>query len=349
MSLNQKTEQNHLIILGDVFLPRSYKVNADLSDFFVFNLEGPITKKKEGYSGKIILKAENDFIGETFGTLPTAVSLANNHIMDYGEEGLKDTLSALNARGIKYFGAGYLSENCNNPLIFEVNGKKIAFMGYVCETSSGVFAKNNSAGVMPIDLKIIQKDINAAKNQGADFITVMLHWGAEEVFLPKSGDIETARKIIDAGVDLIIGSHAHRVQAYEIYKGKHIFYGAGNFITPDIEGRIIYPSGEEKEFIKKQMFWNRYSLAADISLRDKSVKIRRFYFNKKKGVLTESPADIKKYAFKLGSAACYQKKFRISYIYGKLRRIAADFIVNPRIPTVQNLKNVFNFLSKGNK
>ncbi|MBF0105206.1 MAG: CapA family protein [Deltaproteobacteria bacterium] len=348
-NLDQHTEKNRLLILGDVFLPEAQQIKMSLESPFVFNLEGPITKTNKGCLGKIILKADESFIRETFGLYPLAVSLANNHIMDYGEEGLEDTLRVLKQNGVSFFGAGSLTQNCHNPLVLDVHGTKTAFMGYVSETASGVFATNAAAGVMPPDLQRIKKDIAIAKSQGAVFIVVMLHWGAEEVFLPSEDDIKTAHQIVDAGADMIAGSHAHCIQAYEVYQGKHIFYGLGNFITPDLNARIISVSAEEKKFIKKQMFWNRYSLAADIGMMDQSVRIRRFYYHVKKGFAVEAPTHITRYALKAGHLTSYGKKFRISYVCGKIRRMAVDFMYHPRVPTARNFKNVFSFLSRGNR
>ena len=245
-----------ITFLGDVFLQKPCRCSLKVPDNLIFNLEYAITKSIAGYPGKVNLKAEYyDHIPSTFGQKPLAVCLANNHILDYNQQGFLDTISCLNAEKIGYYGAGYLFENCNNPLLLELDNFKIALMGYVCSSTSPIFANSDSSpGIMPIDIDHIVNHINIGRKAGAKRLVVSLHWGAEEVYLPKLEDIRMAHRIIDAGADLVVGHHAHRIQPFEIYHGKYIFYGLGNAIMPDLDVPSYYDeSGQPtRRFVKKQ-------------------------------------------------------------------------------------------------
>lgn len=117
-----------MIFLGDVFLDKIYKTEIKLNNF-VFNLEYPLSKKGKPAKNKINLGSNEPNIIETFRKLPKAVNLANNHIMDFGELGYEKTIEYLEKNKIKYFGAGILKNNFNNPCILIENNKKNWFIG----------------------------------------------------------------------------------------------------------------------------------------------------------------------------------------------------------------------------
>jgi hypothetical protein len=231
-----------LTFLGDVWVPRPFRSTVQFDGDFVFNLESPITSCQKPVHQKICLRAADNYIEATFGKRPLAVSLANNHIMDYGHEGYRDTLNALQSSGIRFFGAGTLEENCNNPLILEVGQVRVGLLGYVCPSTSPVLAQPNTAGVMPIDLNRIERDVVRARGKGAQFVVLNLHWGAEDVGIPKPQDVDLARQLLEIGSDLIIGHHSHCIQSYETRAGKSIFYSLGNCIFPN--DSALRPSGD---------------------------------------------------------------------------------------------------------
>lgn len=251
-----------ITFFGDVFLPEPYKAQLPWLGQYVFNLESPITQSTVGHPGKINLKVKGNYSTETFGHPPIAVTLANNHILDYEQKGLDETLLSLKNDGIQYFGAGDVTDNCNNPAWITSEGCRIALLGYVYASTSPVFAQAGKPGVAPINAARIAQDIIAAKEQGAERVIVSVHWGAEQIDLPKPDDVLLAHAIIDAGADLLIGHHAHCVQPWELYKGKYIFYGLGNCIFPDIDVPGFY-QGETptKRHSIHNKFWNKRSLA----------------------------------------------------------------------------------------
>lgn len=304
-------------------------------------MESPITESDAPAPEKIALKIARVFFKETFGKNPMAVCLANNHIMDYGERGFRDTLARLKEEKISFFGAGTLSENCNNPLLLEMGGLRLAFMGYVCPTTHPIFATDSRSGVVPIDLSRIREDIQIAKNQKADRIIIQLHWGEEEVYLPKPEDVLTARQIIDIGADLIIGHHAHCVQPYEKYKDGYIFYGVGNAIFADLKAPYL-KCGQLKTYIKRQQYWNKSALIVGYFLKDKEVKVHRLRFTDGSHVSrrdAEEPSS-------LISLKNYRKRYSFACKISILRSLVVNFFQKPKIPKIGNFKSVAGMLFK---
>lgn len=333
-----------LTFLGDVYLPKSVRVDVPDLDLIVFNLEYPITGSNKGIESKVNLKAEHNHILETFKKPPLAVCLANNHIMDYQEEGLTDTLHSLEQIGVSYYGAGDRQNSCNNPLLIEVDGIKAALLGYACPSTSAVLVNKDRAGAAPIDMVSICLNIQEAKNKGADKVIVTVHWGAEQVYLPKTADVVMARSIIDAGADLVIGHHSHCIQPYEVYKGKYIFYGLGNCIFPDIDVPSLFQEGvPTSRFIYKQRSWNKTSLRVRYNLATDEVSVFKLHFDGNQ--LTSLSENCAKYAINIESVERFQQRFKRSFYYGKLKVITSNYIQQPKWPKVKHIKSLIS-LSK---
>ncbi|MBI3764132.1 MAG: CapA family protein, partial [Chloroflexi bacterium] len=164
------------------------------------------------------------------------VTLANNHAMDYGSEGLADTLRLLDTVGIAHVGAGTNAAEAHAPAILERNGLRIAFLGYVdVPVESGgwdarsVIATDSSPGLAWADLDQIASDVSAAKAR-ADLVVVFMHSGFEYWDKPNRVQVEIAHTAIDAGAALVIGAHSHTLQGIEHYHGGAIAYSLGNFV-----------------------------------------------------------------------------------------------------------------------
>jgi hypothetical protein len=200
-------------------------------DFTIGNLETPITDRGT------ILKKEYNYRSPPLALPALAeagldiVNLANNHVMDYGTEGLLDTLDHLEKTGIQHIGAGHDAAEAFKPVIVEKKGMKIAFLGFsrvVPDTSWKAGVKH--PGVADTyDYKAPVLAIEKARAQ-ADLVVVITHWGLERTDTPVAYQTELAHRFIDAGADLIIGGHPHVLQGFETYKGKWIAYSLGNFI-----------------------------------------------------------------------------------------------------------------------
>ncbi len=191
------------------------------------------------------------------------VSLANNHVLDYGDEAFIETIHTLDEAGIKYVGAGMSIKEAITPAILNVKDKKIAFLGFATVYPPLGAASIDRLGVAAIKSKIIYEfdsprlptdlrpeyatppkiydvpaadDVKKMKNsirkakEESDLVVVSIHWGKEYEDTPSKGQRVLGHNMIDAGADIVIGHHPHTAQAIETYKGKHIFYSLGNFI-----------------------------------------------------------------------------------------------------------------------
>jgi poly-gamma-glutamate synthesis protein (capsule biosynthesis protein) len=331
---------NSITFLGDVFLPRPFQIGAVLGSRFVFNLEHPITGATAGWPGKINLKAEANHMARTFEPLPAAVCMANNHVMDYGVPGLEDTFRELRRAGIPWFGAGTFDESAGNPLLLQ--GAEIALLGYACPTTAAVFAEADRPGAARLEFSRVVADMEAARRSGATRVIVSLHWGEEHVFLPKPTDVRLARQIIDAGADLVIGHHAHCFQPFERYRGKYIFYGLGNTITPDIDQPSFFdeagaPRGRA---FRKQHWWNKQSLAVDYDVSSGDVRVRELHFDGR--ALREVRSRTGRYELPLGTDEAYAERYRRSFTYGKLRNKVMTYVKTPRLPRLRHLRSIVN-------
>lgn len=164
------------------------------------------------------------------------VSLANNHVWDLGEKGLKNTIKTLKENNIKYCGAGLNLEEASQPVILEKDGISIAILAYCSYGNPWVgyveLAKDNKPGINPLDINKVVSDIIEAKKK-YDKVIVMPHWGREYRFEPLPECIAMAKRMIDAGADAVMGSHTHQIQPMVKYKKKPICYSMGNFMFPD--------------------------------------------------------------------------------------------------------------------
>ncbi|MBE6196709.1 MAG: CapA family protein [Rikenellaceae bacterium] len=164
------------------------------------------------------------------------VSLANNHVFDLGEEGLRNTIDILKRNNIKYCGAGLNYEEASKPAVIERNGKSIAILAYCMYGNKYLgyveLAGKDKAGVNPLDIDQVVTDIRKYKKI-YDYVVVMPHWGREYQYLPMLECKDMSLQMIDAGADAIIGGHAHNIQPCIKYKGKPIYFCLANFLFPD--------------------------------------------------------------------------------------------------------------------
>ncbi len=210
------------------------------ADLFVVNLECPFTTRTEKIAKNFNFKASPGLVASLEAGGVDVVSLANNHLMDYGAEGLYETTATLDAAKIPYFGAGRNLAQARAPSIIEVKGLKFAFLGYfflgdrnieppeviATEATPGVAGHHNDLALMQ---SWVESDIRAAKTR-ADFVIPFFHWGREGKSTPEPYQVTLARAAVDAGAAAVIGSHPHVLQGMESYKGAPIIYSLGNFV-----------------------------------------------------------------------------------------------------------------------
>lgn len=266
--------------LGDIYLTSKVEIDKSLNlNNIILNLEAPFTNNGDPVKGKINLFMDPaDFLATFKNNKILAVGLANNHIMDYGERAFEDTLSILKENNISFFGAGNKSNNFNNPVIIY---EKVAVFGYSCKTTNAVFGDKSSNGSALFDLEAVIREIKNYKDKY--YVIVSIHWGQEYYSFPKPTDVEKAQKLIDAGVDLIIGHHPHNLQSYEIYKDKYIFYSLGNGIFHD---DIVDSKYDGENFTRKNKMKfnksNRISIKVEFDAETKKITKQFLRYNSKK-------------------------------------------------------------------
>lgn len=165
-----------------------------------------------------------------------AVSLANNHALDYGTEALADMLGILDREGIFHAGAGQTIAEAKAPAAMDFGGATVGLLAATDADEPGWDAGAARAGVwfVPIDpsnarARELLEGVSRARTE-ADIVIVSMHWGTNRGYEPEAGHRGFAHDLIDAGADAVFGHSAHVCRGVEIYKGKPIMYGAGNFI-----------------------------------------------------------------------------------------------------------------------
>jgi poly-gamma-glutamate synthesis protein (capsule biosynthesis protein) len=158
---------------------------------------------------------------------PSLIALANNHILDQGEQGLKSTVSVLKENGIPYVGAGSRLAEASRPYIIERGGLRIGV--YACAEQEFSIATDTTAGANPFD-PLESLDHIAALKAESDHVIVLYHGGKEHYRYPSPYLQKVCRKIVQKGADLVVCQHSHCIGCYEEYQGSTIVYGQGNFI-----------------------------------------------------------------------------------------------------------------------
>jgi poly-gamma-glutamate capsule biosynthesis protein CapA/YwtB (metallophosphatase superfamily) len=202
-------------------------------DLVFANLECPISDRGKPVQKTYTFRAHTFAIDALTASGINLVSLANNHILDYGTGALEDTLTLLEEHDIAYAGAGRDEAQARKGAAFEINGIKTAVLAY-----SGVFkhvypaweAGPEKPGALYYrEREQFIADIEKAR-RWADVVIVSLHFGDEYTHRVNREQQETGRLAVDSGADLVLGHHSHAPQGIEIYRGKPIVYSLGNFL-----------------------------------------------------------------------------------------------------------------------
>lgn len=204
-------------------------VNADI---FYLNHEYTVSERGEALAGKLYTfraKPERMKILEEMGT--DLVSLANNHIYDYGEEGMLDTLEYLDEAEIPYVGGGRNLEEAARPVYYIVNGVKI---GFVAASNAELTlytpaAGEDSPGILEAyDTAAYDQIISRAAKE-CDYLIAYIHWGPEDVNQYAEYQTAQGKEFLDAGADIVVGGHPHVLQGIEYMDGKPVIYSMGDF------------------------------------------------------------------------------------------------------------------------
>lgn len=241
--------------------PDTAAVLAELraADIAFINLEAPLTTRGLRAEKQNTLRADPSQVEDLLASGVDIVSLANNHMLDYGVDGLADTLAVLEQAGIPQVGAGPNLDAARAPCVLEGPGGRMGFLAFASTLPQGFAASAERPGIAPIHVTAafvvenplaqeqpgtpppvitfpLQMDFDAAVDAvrrlkaQADFVVVSAHWGVAGQDAVMDYEREVGRALIDAGCDLVLGHHPHRLHGVEFYREKPIFYSVGNFV-----------------------------------------------------------------------------------------------------------------------
>lgn len=204
------------------------KKETDAMDYSIVNLECPVVQNEAKPIGKCGPNLKTTIKGVEALQYAgfNCATLANNHFLDFGEAGVLDTLNACAACGLDVVGGGTDLSEASKVLYKKLSGRILAIIN-CCEHEFSI-ASERTAGSNPLNVVKQYYSIREAREK-ADFVIVIIHGGVEHFWLPTKRMKETYRFFVDAGADAVINHHQHCFSGYEVYKGKPIFYGLGNF------------------------------------------------------------------------------------------------------------------------
>lgn len=231
----------NILISGDFYISDAFQdkelINQSVIDLFhqadyrIVNLEAPLTAKEPKTkilkTGRHLRMSEETVMPYLKQLKVDAVTLANNHILDYGVKGLTDTFNSLKQNQINYVGASNNLNEATQPLILEKDGLRIAILNF-CENEWSI-AEEEKPGANPMDIIDNTNQIKAAKTIH-DKVICIIHGGHEYYHLPSPRMQKQYRFYVDNGADAIVGHHTHCISGYEIYNEVPIIYSIGNFL-----------------------------------------------------------------------------------------------------------------------
>lgn len=213
---------------------RRLKSSVHGHDLLVGNLEGPITTHKTPLDQrkKYIYKMDAAASGALSDFGFDFFCLANNHALDYGTQGLFDTMTALDSKGMGHFGAGRNLGEVQAGRVVTVSGVRIGFLGLMepygaYKRTYEYFTQKDRPGVLPLSKDVAAPAIKALGNR-ADTVIVLVHWGKNYKGISRS-QRTWAEKLVTWGADIVVGHHPHVVQGVDLIKGTPVIYSLGNF------------------------------------------------------------------------------------------------------------------------
>lgn len=223
-------------VLGD------YKNNIPNIDYSIVNFECPVVICEPHPIVKLgphLMCSENGLAAVKWAGFD-CVTLANNHFRDYGDEGVMDTLKMCKNHQLDVVGGGANISEASQVLYKEIDGKILAIIN-CCEHEFSI-ASEQSAGSNPLNPVQQYYSIKEAKKK-SDFVLVIVHGGHEYYQLPSTRMQEVYRFFVDAGADAVVNHHQHCYSGYELYEGKPIVYGLGNFCFDEGMGKGTWHEG----------------------------------------------------------------------------------------------------------
>lgn len=211
------------------------------SSHCIVNLEAPLCKKGEkiAKSGPS-LRLHPEIAGVLKRNGVDIVSLANNHIKDFGALGISETIESCISAGVDYYGAGENSQAATTPCIKNLDGRSVALLS-VAEAEFNISGENE-AGAAELDIIRISRQLRALKRR-CDFVILSIHGGVEHFQLPPQHLRHACHFFVEEGADAIICHHSHVPGCFEIVGNVPIFYGLGNLLMPSRPERPLWHLG----------------------------------------------------------------------------------------------------------
>lgn len=218
----------------------------DAADLALVNLECPFTERGEKVKKNFNFRARHELVEVLTRGGVDVVTLANNHIRDFGDASVLDTIETLDRAGIAHFGAGRNLKAARKPRIVERNGLRIGFVGHYFQAPPDMFeprevyATRRRAGPAgcfedrDCIFEMVKADVEKLVAE-VDVAIPYFHWGKEGSYDLRDYQVELAHLCVDLGCKAVLGAHPHRLQGVEIYRGAPIFYSLGNFVYGGIK------------------------------------------------------------------------------------------------------------------
>ncbi len=285
VKLKSYTKEAKLIAVGDILMhmaltrsgynPQKKTYNFDpffkevkgiisTGDWAIANMETTLAGSELGYSEYPLFNAPAQIVDAAKRAGFNVLITANNHALDKGEKGVINTIKNIRSRGVPSVGTATSAKEAEKLLIVNQNNISMAIMAYTFGTNGIPIPQGKNYLVSLINEQKIIRDIAKARKQGADVVTIYLHFGEEYQRQPNASQKQLVERLIKAGADIILGDHPHVVQPYQIFnlKGKDgkprtgvVIYSLGNFIAYQVGNYkdlgVIFAVNIRKRFPEK--------------------------------------------------------------------------------------------------
>lgn len=287
VKLKSYTKEAKLIAVGDILMhmaltrsgynPQNKTYNFDhffkevkgiisTGDWAIANMETTLAGPELGYSEYPLFNAPAQIVDAAKRAGFNVLITANNHALDKGERGLINTIKNIRSRGVPSVGTATSAKEAEKLLIVNQNNISMAILAYTFGTNGIPIPQGKNYLVSLINEQKIIKDIAKARKQGADVVTIYLHFGEEYQRQPNASQKQLVERLLKAGADIILGDHPHVVQPYQIFKlkgkdGKSrtgvVIYSLGNFISYQLGNYkdlgVIFAVNIRKRFPEKEI------------------------------------------------------------------------------------------------
>lgn len=275
---------------GFCLFPHEFQMLLNKFDMRVCNLECPLYDGTEPKRRKTVLRSPTESIRALKGAGINLVSLANNHVFDYGIEGFQSTISTLRQHGIAFVGAGISLNEARTPHIVSNQELKIGFLAYSAHDlpymKGSPPATQDSPGIAPISWHLMKEDLIKLKKK-CNHVVLLLHWGEEGTSFPPSENLRMAKNLLQLGVDLIVGTHPHCIQGRLSQGRTHAFFSLGNLLFPNYyyqsnppvmvySNNTLQKSNVNELKLEKWHTHSRISMLLDVRFQGKSYTFKYF-------------------------------------------------------------------------